>query len=779
MHPRIPCQLCSDLPRALFSALLVLGLVGCSGREEPAVGVLDAGSSVAPRYVGSNSCRECHDPYFDMWKGSHHDLAMQPATKQTVLGDFDDAEMIQYGVVSRFYTRDGRFFVNTEGSDGVLRDYEVRYTFGVTPLQQYLVAFPDGRYQVLPTCWDTRPADEGGQRWFHVYPDEHIPPGDELHWTGPNQNWNYMCAECHSTDLKRNYDLAENRYDTTWSEISVGCEACHGPGSDHLQWAQEKPNSSDGDGLGLPIDLTDPASRGWVLDPGAVTARRVLVRESHTEIETCAPCHARRTTFEEGGIGKPFLDTHLPALLDERFYHADGQILDEVYVYGSFVQSKMFGAGVTCSDCHEPHGLQVRAPGNSLCARCHIPDTFDTPEHHFHLPDSPGAQCVACHMPEKTYMVVDPRRDHSLRVPRPDISERIGVPNACNGCHADETAQWAAMAIDQHSGREWRSRSHFGEALHAARSGHADAMSILASLIEDPDQPGIAIATALSMLPPATDARGSKAIATGLESEDPLVRIAALGALEQVPAPERIRLGARLLDDPIRTVRMAASRTLADAQLQSGSLQSALDRAVDEYIDAQMTNAERPESHMNIGNLRARRGDWLGAEASYGTALRLAPAFAPAAVNLADLYRRLGRDSDGEPVLRTAIERDPASAAAHHSLGLLLVRTGRMEEGVASLGEAARLAPDGVRYRFVFAVALGSTDQVPRAIAELEAVLEDHPGDPEILAALASYCHQSGAIDRAIEYAGRLVARLPGDPGALQMLRQLEALRDP
>ena len=395
----LPIGICAGVASLLFS---------CAREELP---------RDPAKLVGRATCASCHESQHEAWAGSHHDLAMQEATEQTVLGDFDDAEFTHHGATSRFFRRDGRFMVRTDGPDGELTDYEIAYTFGVDPLQQYLIRFPRGRLQTLSICWDARPKVRGGQRWYHLYGDERIAHDDELHWTGRNQNWNYMCAACHSTGLRKGYDLATDRYNTTWSEIDVSCEACHGAGSHHVAWAEADGRAADGD-KALPVTLTSRAT--WVFDPAAVTARREPPLAAHTQVETCAPCHSRRSVVSDQPFhGLPLHDTHRTSLLDAGLYHANGQIQAEVYVYGSFVQSKMYHAGVTCADCHEPHSLTLRAPGNALCVRCHLSSTFDTKQHHLHESGSAGAVCVGCHMPATVYMGIDPRRDHSIRIPRP------------------------------------------------------------------------------------------------------------------------------------------------------------------------------------------------------------------------------------------------------------------------------------------------------------------------------------------------------------------------
>ncbi|MGH6629180.1 MAG: multiheme c-type cytochrome, partial [Burkholderiales bacterium] len=411
---------------------------------------------IAANHVGAKTCAECHAPQYDAWKVSHHALAMQEVAEQAVLGDFNNAEFHYAGVTSGFFRRDGKFMVRTDGPDGKLADFEIKHTFGVTPLQQYLIEFPDGRLQALSIAWDARAREEGGQRWFHLYPKEHITHRDELHWTKLQQNWNFMCADCHSTNLKKNYDETTNSFKTTWSEINVACEACHGPASNHVAWAKKEGDWKryDAPGRGFAVAYDERKGAAWAMDAQSGSAVRSRPRDTTKEIETCARCHARRgQVSEDYGPGRAIGEGYRVSLLDDGLYWPDGQMRDEVYNHGSFLQSKMHAKGVTCSDCHDPHSHKLRAPGNAVCTQCHLPTQYDARSHHHHAAGSKGAECAACHMPTTTYMVVDPRHDHSFRVPRPDLSVGLGTPNACNQCHADKKPQWAAAAVQKWTGR--------------------------------------------------------------------------------------------------------------------------------------------------------------------------------------------------------------------------------------------------------------------------------------------------------------------------------------
>ena len=592
---------------------------------------------------------------------SQHKHAMAHATEKSVLGDFSDVAFDHYGVRSRFFRKDDKFLVETDGPDGKLATFQVKYAFGLDPLQQYLIEFPDGRLQALSIAWDSRPKQAGGQRWFHLYPNEEIRHDDVLHWTKLNQNWNFMCAECHSTGVRKNYDAAKDHFATTFAEISVGCEACHGQGSRHVGWARDRQSwwpfgKTDDPAKGLVVQFDERSNVAWPIESKTGNAKRSTAPATlRKEVETCGLCHARRGQFSENWMpGRWLSETHVVSPINRGLYHADGQMLDEVYNYGSFKQSKMFAAGVTCSDCHEPHGAKLRAPDDGVCGQCHASDKYASIAHHRHEGASPPLGCASCHMPARTYMGVDRRHDHSFRIPRPDLSVKLSTPNACNDCHTDKTPQWAAASIESWHGPNRKGFQSYAAGLHAAWTGRADAVSLLAEIAADRQAPAIARASALTELGPRVSPSNVDLARKGLTDPDPMVRIGALDTLEGMPVAQRWPLASPLLTDAVQGVRIRAASLLAGvptAQLNASDRQR-FGRAAEEFIAAQKSNADRPEARSMLGSYYAQRGATAEAETEYKAALRLSPQYMPAAINLADLYRRLQRENDGENVLR-------------------------------------------------------------------------------------------------------------------------------
>jgi predicted CXXCH cytochrome family protein len=696
-------------------------------------------------FAGTESCRECHQTAYDRWKGSDHDHAMAVARDDTVRGDFNDTTFTDHGVTSRFYRRDGKFFVNTEGPGGKMAEFEITYTFGWRPLQQYLIPFPGGRLQALSVAWDTEQ-----KRWFYMYPGQAIPASDWLHWTRNGQNWNGMCAECHSTNLKKNYDPQTQTYDTTWSDINVGCEACHGPGSRHVSWAKIPP-------------MARPAlaNRGLVVSTANLSGPQ--------QVDLCAPCHSRRAEIGDyDHTGGSLLNHMLPSLLTEGLYEADGQQLEEVYKYASFLQSKMYARGVGCFNCHDSHSVKLLKEGNELCLQCHQREVYDTADHHFHKAvyqgkPSDGVKCMKCHMVERPYMVIDWRADHSFRRPRPDLTLEIGTPNACNqsGCHQDKSARWAADAY-----RKWYGearRPQFGTTFAKARKDDPSAQSELVRIVDNALQPAIVRATALELLDRYPGEAATKTSRAAILAEDPLIRWVATEHAPVFNPADSVSLLAPLLADPIKAVRLAALSRLASApkDLFKPYQREAFDRALTEYRAAMAYTLDFASSGMNLGNLETALGHPAEAEKYYRLALGIDDLFFPAKVNLAVLLSGQGRNDEAERLLREVVGAYPDNGSAAYLLGLLLVEQQKHDEALTWLRRAADLMPSNARAHYNLGLLLQQRGQLDEAYRELSRALEVEPTNLDYLFALADHTLRRGRLQEALALSDRMIAAHP------------------
>jgi predicted CXXCH cytochrome family protein len=696
--------------------------------------------AVAPAtMVDEQQCQGCHSEQVKDWQGSHHQLAMQEANAETMLGDFNNATFKAENETTRFSHKDGGFWVNTPGIDGKNADFKVAYTFGIAPLQQYLIEVGEGRLQALGVAWDTEK-----QRWFHLYPGQGVNFKDPLHWSKPSQNANFMCVECHTTGYKRNFDAAKNTFDSHWNSLGVGCQACHGPASNHLEWTAKK---ADLVHAGFAVDLKD--------------------KNATVEIETCARCHSRRAPLDDGfTAGKRLMDDYLPSPLTRELYALDGKIKDEVFEHGSFAQSKMFDKGVRCSNCHNPHSTELKASGNGVCLQCHnsagttsiagVDGTglqaknYDSIEHTRHTMGQPGSQCVDCHMPGKFYMGNDFRHDHSFSIPNPERAKKLGTPDACLTCHQGKAGDKVTEQF-----KLWNTATaqapRYDESLWLIRNGQPGAAQALYEQLQSSHLPAIQRATLLAELPLYPSEQALKLATQDLNHPAPQVRESAVRAISAfLPPPERAPLLTPLLADPVKAVRIAAARDLLSvARNGLGSAQDNWNAAIAEYEAVQKSLAERAEANLNLAMLYQASGRSGEVEALLRTALKRDPDFYPALVTLVQWLEANGRRQEAQTLLAQSLKEHPDAALLQHTQGLSLVRAGKSAQAMPALRKAAQLEPQNAQYGYVLAVALHDSGKVDEACQELERLLKVQPANRNARLSLIQYYLDSGQEPKA------------------------------
>ncbi len=745
----------------VFSLYVLLAFVGQAvAAENVPASDTDPLISVHEGFVDENTCTSCHVNEAAAFAKSNHAKAMAIASDKSVRANFNNTRFEHNGLVSTFFRQDKRFFVRTEGPDGKQAEFEVKYTFAYEPLQQYLADIGGGRLQALDLAWDTEK-----QQWFWLGDGKPAKPGSTFHWAGPFYRWNRTCIDCHSTDSRANFQPETNEYKSSYVATSIGCQSCHGAGAKHVAWAEEKSKDAK---------MSAPSHLGL----------------SKVDAGACFACHARRTKLLDGyQPGKPFLDYFSPALLRPDLYFPDGQILDEVFEYGSFQQSKMARAGVTCLDCHTQHEATLKAQGNALCTQCHTKlaqerfvkynpgGHFDTPAHTHHPMASTGAQCANCHMPERTYMKVDPRRDHSFVIPRPDLSAAYGTPNACTTCHGGNTNAWAAETMDAWYGKAWRERKTAAHAFAGAARNDPASVEALRTLIADREQAGIVRGSAVAAMSRVGGIDVAADVKAAAEDPDPLVRLGAAEGGANLPPEQRLDAIGRLLADDTRAVRVAAVTALGSTPSLGllGDARKNFDTAVEDLRAYVQANADVAETQNNFGTFlfgRQRAGE---AEQAFRQAIVLDPALAGARINLAELYRVTGQNEKSERAYAEAIAVSPDQADLRYGHALSLVRQKALPEAIRELDEAVRLDPGNSRYKTTLAIALDSAGRTEEALTVLDLAVAGGETDASLLGAAIQYGLKLRRYPEALKYAEALARQRRDDPQLAELIRQLRA----
>lgn len=706
--------------------------------------------AAAHTFVGDQTCQTCHANEWEQWKGSHHDYAIGEADDEHVRGDFDDSHFKTNQDKYRFFMDDERYMVEINEAGRETEIHEIEYTFGWEPLQQYLIDIGKGKHQALHIAWDTE-----DNHWFSLHQDDEYEVNDWMHWRGGSMNWNNMCADCHSTNLKQNFNAEADSFHTEWSVLNVSCEACHGPGGDHVKFM----NSPE----------SEQASReriGRDVDLGRLTSQL-------DEINSCAPCHSHRGKLTEDFVhGDDFLDHFLPSLPRPGNYFADGQIHEEVFVYGSYLQSKMYTEGVKCSDCHNPHSLDLRRSltDNQLCMSCHEPK-YSSLEHHFHQVNTEASQCINCHMVGRTYMGNDYRRDHSFRVPRPDQSVQYGTPNACNDCHSNQTPEWASQAVGEWYGED--RPDHFSETLLKANEGEPEVYTDLIDLIFDNAHPEIIRATAVWYIGQYPEQDAMDILVKAIESKSPMVRASAANAMENVPIEVRKPFLEEMLSDDVRSVRISAIQQLTAFAIHDmpSEIVDHFKNAMQEYKVYLDVNEYFPVGQMNLARFHEQQGNLDLAINAYNTAINRDPFFNPARVNLAYLYNSIGVNEKAEELLKIVIAQEPEFGDAFYSLGLLLAEDSRLEEAIEYFAQATELLPEHSRLFYNLAVAhqtLGASHQAEDSY--LRAIRLDTENGEYRYGLITLYL-QEGKNQRAFEQVQKLNRMYPNNSQVQQLLQ--------
>ena len=730
-------------PRAKYTPVPVVA----APAKPPEAFVMADEKAVFAQYAGSESCKQCHADQHGKWQGSHHGLAERAPNERLDRAAFEPARSFVHGSQTTEVRKNGDAYeVVTLGFNHERTAYPVQRVIGHDPLRQYLVNGSNGRLHALEACYDPHKGD-----WFNVYGDEDRKPGEWGHWTGRGMVWNQMCANCHNTRVRKNYDLATDSYHTTMAQLTVSCESCHGPMKGHDDWQRQYPGQ-----------------------PGKDPTLVKLNRDQH--MENCAGCHARRGEITGDPVpGDSFWDHYLLSIVDHTdTFYPDGQIRDEDYEFTSFMSSRMQHAGVRCMDCHDSHTMKTILPGNQLCMRCHTPGGFPNapvilPEtHSFHQAESTGNQCINCHMPQTTYMQRHGRHDHGFTIPDPLLTKQFAIPNACNKCHQDQTVDWALEATQKWWGPKMERRTRQRATLMAqARQGNVAARDGLVALLGSDEIPYWKASASLLLDQWLDQPAVQQAVTAQLKHEHPLVRQSAARSLEPLLQNPGVRGSVTpLLNDPSRNVRVTAAWALRE----SLDLESVAGK---DLMHMLKLNADQPSGQMQLGQFYFSRRDLPAAIKHMETAVAWDPNSPPFHHDLAMLFNAAGDTAKAIQKLRDAIKVAPNVAQYHYELGLALSERGDMEAVIAALREAVRIEPRFARAWYNLGLALNGQNRTGEAIDALMKGEAADPNDAGIPYARATILAQLGRKAEAVAAVQKALLVRPDFGEARQLMMML------
>jgi len=734
--------------RALLRAALVVStltviLGGCGGGEGERKPTGDPWR--AEGYTGaSTSCRECHDPSYQLWSTSHHGLAMQPFTEElardqlaspsgeVTIGDYSFRVVVD---------RDGGW-IRESGPDGEAR-YRIEHALGGKNVYFFLTPLERGRLQVLPLAYDVRE-----QEWFDATASmvRHSAEMDDeaLPWRDRLLTFNTACYSCHVSQLSNFYDAETDRYETVWAEPGINCESCHGPAEEHIRVFREAPEGAE------------------LEDPKIISVKAFSVEQHNA---SCAPCHAKMFPLTKTFLpGERFLDHFDLTTLEHPDFYPDGRDLGENYTYTSWLMSPCTGAGqLSCLHCHESSGrYRFDDDANRACVPCHQDRVADPSVHTRHASDSEGSKCVACHMPTTEFARME-RSDHSMRPPTPATTLAFGSPNACNLCHSDEDAAWADRWV-----REWHGDDSQAPVLNSAqlidgaRRGDWSRLPEMLDLVTDEEANEVFRASLLRLLIASDDERKWPAIMKALSDRSPLVRAAAAQSLSDYLTPESVPLLLEATLDDYRLVRVNAANAIAafPVEMVEEEARAGLESATAEFIASNEVRPDRWGSHFALGNYYLRRGEVNRAIVSYERAHKLEPRAVSPLINIAMAYGLQGELAGAKGALLRALRVEPDNPVVNMNLGLMLGEEGRTDEAEEAFRKVMATSPNPVAAHNL--CVLLSKDRMEEALDWCRRAVELEPSDPAYSYSLAYYLGVSGDIDGAVRLLGEIIDQHPG-----------------
>jgi len=712
-------------------------------------------SQLAP-YVGSASCRECHEKFYQLWSTSMHGLAMQPYTaafakekltphqEDILIGNDKYHADIEEGVV-----------VET-GQKGT-KKYTMEHVLGGKNVYYFLTLFEKGRLQTLPVAYDVNKKE-----WFDTAASgiRHFPGGERgavVNWKESPYTFNTACYSCHVSQLSTNYNPKTDSYHTTWNEPGINCETCHGPAAEHNKIAKSTP-------------------KGQPLTEYGLIRTKIMTKQQRNDL--CSSCHAKASPLTtEYGSGERFFDHFDLVTLEDADFYPDGRDLGENYTLTSWRMSPCAKSGqIDCIHCHTSSGRYrfKKEKFNDACLPCHADKVSNPTEHTHHSAESEGSKCISCHMPMTSFARMN-RSDHSMLPPAPAATMAYESPNACNVCHKDKDAAWADKYV-----RQWRARDYQAPVLKraalidAARKRDWSKLPDMLAYIQSKERDEVFATSLIRLISPVQDQKVLAALLIAAKDPSPLVRAAAVQALGLIPTTESLQALIEATGDEFRLVRVRAAAGIATFPRMTapGIYQTQLKKANKEYLAFIMARPDQWTSHYNMGNYQLSRGETKKAVVSYRKALKIEPQAVMAMVNSSIAYAQLGENDKADKSLQAALKIAPDNAAANFNMGLVKAEKNELKQAEKYLKKAIKSDPQMAQAAYNLCIII-SKDRINEAVAWCRRAAELRPQEPKYAYTLAFYLEQKGDRDEAIGTLQAILEKYPQDKDAEMLLKEL------
>ncbi len=751
MSNKTDCMTANKLvPVACVIALIAL--FSCTQRKNREV--------VSDDFSGSQSCRQCHERFYQLWEPSFHGKAMQPV-KSEFIKEYqlpESSPMVIEGKSYQIIYEDSSMVMTENENDGQMNRYTIEWSLGGRNVFTFLVPLDKGKLQTIPLAYDVNRG-----LWFN-YPESAIrhfvdmSEDEALPWKDRMYTFNTGCYNCHVSQLSSNFDLETETYQTTWREAGINCETCHGPSAEHVRIFTEAKEGEVPENMGLIVTST-------------------FTPEQHDA--SCAPCHAKASPVTSSYMpGEPYYDHFNLATLEDPDFYPDGRDLGENYTMtGWEMNACQTNSDMHCVTCHTSSGRnRFKDNPNQACIGCHTEREGNLTEHTMHPADSPGSTCINCHAPSREFVGHFIRSDHSFRPPMPEATIRFGSPNACNQCHDDKPASWANAIVKKRPNGNYQEETlYWAELIKEARENRWNRLNEMLQIVDENRYNDIVTASFVRLLANCpNDAKWETITRAMTESSSPLVRAAAATTSNGRMTNDTRTALVKAASDELRLVRVSAAASLAgfDDNRFTEAEKETVTKATEEYMASILARPDDWSSHYNMAIYHQNEGDVNKALHSYETAARLYPESLMPLINSSVLYSYLGNQAKAEENLKKVLEFDPDNEAASLNLGLLFAEQGKLDTAESALRTALKANPEQAVAAYNLSVIV-SRKNLREAVEFAKIAAISRPDDPKYGYTLAYYLMENSQKSEAVKTLQKLISDHPTYMNAISFLAEI------